>query len=134
MDKQKFSKRLTMLREEAGLTQGELADHVKLSRSAIGMYEQGRRAPDFDAVDALAEFFDVGLSYMIGVSDNRNKYPRHEEGVMHNLTVVTRNPELVDLDEAYGHASEETRYAVRMLLGMEPYDPEQVMDMRRSQK
>lgn len=113
MDKTKFSKRLAMLREELGMTQGELADNVGLSRSAIGMYEQGRREPDFDAVDALSDFFDVGMLYLIGASDIRERYPRHEA----ERRIV--DPEVSKVLFAYEKAPAKTQLMVRMLLGLD---------------
>ena len=36
---------IAALRKRAGLTQAELARHMHVSPSTIGMYEQGRRLP-----------------------------------------------------------------------------------------
>lgn len=129
-----LGKRLAELRQQKDLSQRELASQLGMTRSAISMYELGKSEPNFDVVDTFADFFDVDIGYLLGYRSDPGHYPRHEEGVIHNATIVTRNPELVDLDEAYGHASEKTRYMVRLLLGMEPYDPEQEIDMGRFQK
>lgn len=61
-----FSEILRNLRKKEQLTQDELADKLKISKSAISMYENGNRTPDFETLEAIADFFNVNLSYLIG--------------------------------------------------------------------
>ena len=61
-----FSTRLRILRQQYGLTQSELAKQLGVSTSTIGMYEQGRREPDKDALLAIANFFNVTTDYLLG--------------------------------------------------------------------
>ena len=67
--------RLRELREEKGITQIEFAKIFNLSASTIGMYEQGRRAPDITTLSRFAEYFGVSLDYIAGNSlqPNSNK-------------------------------------------------------------
>ena len=65
----KFSERLKELREEAGLSQIELAKLVKLSKSAIAYWELGQRVPSLEAVIVLADYFNVSLDYIAGLDD-----------------------------------------------------------------
>ena len=65
----KFSARLKELRLELGLSQQELAGKVGLTHTAIGLWEQGKRTPNLDAVIALAKFFGVSLDYIAGLED-----------------------------------------------------------------
>ena len=62
----KLSERLTGLRKQAWLSQQELAERMGLTRSAIGMYETGRREPDLDTLKAFADFFGVDLDTLTG--------------------------------------------------------------------
>lgn len=55
------------LRERKGITQAELAKVMNLSPSTIGMYEQGRRKPDFETATHFARFFGVSLEEVAGV-------------------------------------------------------------------
>lgn len=64
-----FSGQLLALRKQRGLTQKQLAADVGLSELAIQNYESGRRKPAFDALIALADYFDVSLDYLVGRSD-----------------------------------------------------------------
>lgn len=68
-----FSEMLKKLRLERNLSQGELAKIIGISKSTIGMYEQGKRMPKADAtLTALAEYFNVTIDYLIGLSsENR---------------------------------------------------------------
>jgi repressor LexA len=60
-----FSDNLKRLRQEKNLTQQKLADLLGISRSAIGMYENGEREPDFETSELIADFFNVRLDDLI---------------------------------------------------------------------
>ena len=57
--------RIAALRRRAGMSQAELARHLKVSASAIGMYEQGRRQPAADTLVALGSVFGVSVDYLL---------------------------------------------------------------------
>jgi transcriptional regulator with XRE-family HTH domain len=78
MKKKDFGKRLAQLRKERGMTQDDLAASLRVSRSTIGMYEQGRREPDFEFLDTVADFFDVSIGFLVSGPENRGTYPRHD--------------------------------------------------------
>ena len=64
-----FSDKLTALRKERGMSQQVLAEKTGLSRSAIGMYETGKREPDIATLELFARFFNVDMNtLMTGVS------------------------------------------------------------------
>lgn len=60
-----FGKRLKELRELNGYSQEELARQLNISRSRVGMYEQGRREPDFEMLEAIADLFNVNMDYLL---------------------------------------------------------------------
>ena len=64
-----FSERLVAVRKSLGVTQKTVAEATNLTEVAIQNYEAGRRKPAFDALLALADFFDVSLDYLVGRSD-----------------------------------------------------------------
>jgi transcriptional regulator with XRE-family HTH domain len=66
----RFHLRLRELRKVHGLSQQELADRLKISKSSINMYERGEREPGIDTLENIADFFNVDLSYLTGKSDN----------------------------------------------------------------
>lgn len=57
--------RIASLRKAFGISQAELAKHLHISSSAIGMYEQGRREPSLDMLIALSQEFGVTLDYLV---------------------------------------------------------------------
>lgn len=67
----KFKDILKQLREEEGLKQKELCTKLNLSPSAISMYEQGKRTPDIDTFELIADYFNVNLDFLKGRSDIR---------------------------------------------------------------
>lgn len=64
-----FSKRLKELREEKGLTQTQLEKNIKITHTAIYLWETEKREPKLGAVIALAQYFGVSLDYMAGLED-----------------------------------------------------------------
>ena len=50
-----FQSVLKSLRKAQGLTQEELAKVLKISRSTIGMYENGSREPDYETLELIGE-------------------------------------------------------------------------------
>ena len=69
----KFSVRLKELRTSKGLTQQKLADYIKVSKSSVNMYERGEREPGFETIEAIADFFNVDIDYLLGKSDIHNR-------------------------------------------------------------
>ena len=61
-----FSENLKILREKKQMTQQQLADKLEISRSTIGMYENGSREPDFETLELIADFFNINMDRLIG--------------------------------------------------------------------
>ena len=61
-----LSDMLTYLRKRKGLSQQELANTLKISRSAIGMYETGKREPDLETLEVFADFYHVDTNTLTG--------------------------------------------------------------------
>ena len=51
-----FSERLRELRQSKLLSQSQLADALNISKSAVSMYELGKREPDLDTLERIADF------------------------------------------------------------------------------
>lgn len=82
-----FATRLKKLRTENQLTQDELAPELGISRSTLGMYETGKREPDFETLEVIADFFNVNMSYLTGYSDD----PRNWEKIANDLGICPPN-------------------------------------------
>lgn len=61
-----FAQRLKELRKESGLTQTQFAQKFNVSNGAVGMWETGKREPDIDTINRLANFFYVSVDYLLG--------------------------------------------------------------------
>lgn len=61
-----FSERVKKLREDAGLTQEELAAKLGVSRPAVGMWENKRSRPRLDKMNQLSDLFGVPVSELLG--------------------------------------------------------------------
>lgn len=67
----KFAERLKELIEEKNLNQTQLALKLncKITKSAISLWELKKRVPNLEAAAILAQFFDVSLDYIAGLTD-----------------------------------------------------------------
>lgn len=64
------------LRISRDLTQAELARRLHMSRSRIGMYESGERTPRYDDLEAIADFFNVDMDYLLGRTNKTTMIPQ----------------------------------------------------------
>lgn len=64
-----FAKRLDELRKEKGITQKELAKSINVTTQAISSYCSGRTKPSYDVAAQIAQFFNVSLDWLCGISD-----------------------------------------------------------------
>jgi transcriptional regulator with XRE-family HTH domain len=62
-----FGNILQYLRLREGLSQSQLAKIIHVSPATIGLYEQGRRQPRRDIEEAIADYFNVSLSFLRGI-------------------------------------------------------------------
>ena len=60
------------LRLRDGLSQRDLAAKIHVSPSAIGMYESGQRFPTQEVEEALADYFNVSLDVLRGISEEHS--------------------------------------------------------------
>lgn len=61
-----FGKILRELRKNEKLTQTQLAKKLGLAFSTISMYERGDREPDFETMEAIADYFNVSMDFLHG--------------------------------------------------------------------
>ena len=57
--------RIAALRRDAGWSQAELGKRLKVSASAVGMYEQGRREPSLALIVELAKILSVSTDFLL---------------------------------------------------------------------
>ena len=65
-----FNQRLKTLRLGNGITQKDLGKIIGVGRTTISEYESGKIVPKQKSLIALAEYFNVSVDYLTGVSDS----------------------------------------------------------------
>lgn len=61
---------LKALRESKKITQTQLGEHIGAKKSAISLWESGKRQPDQETLVRLANFFEVTIDYLLGRDDS----------------------------------------------------------------
>lgn len=109
-----FSERLRELRQNKGLSQSQLADALNISKSAISMYELGKREPDLETLEGIADFFNVDINYLIGKEDGSMYYLDPEAAEI--AQEVQQRPELKILFDATRKvSSDDLKFVVDMI-------------------
>ena len=68
-----MNERLFFLREQENLTQQELADIFKVSRSLVSKWERDLITITLKQLNNYANYFNVSLDYIVGLSNNKYK-------------------------------------------------------------
>ena len=68
--------RLRDLREDADLTQKQLAALLNIRQNTYSQYENGQRQLPVEALIRLAEIFETSTDYILGLTDEMQPYPR----------------------------------------------------------
>ena len=61
-----FQIRLKKLREEKNMSQYVFAKDFGIAQSTVGGWESGKREPNFETVQKLADYFNVSVDYLLG--------------------------------------------------------------------
>ena len=67
-----LNENLRSLRSERKLRQIDLANTLGVSRTTYTQYETGKSEPDLSTLVKLAEFFNVSVDYLLGLTNIRN--------------------------------------------------------------
>lgn len=103
-----FGAVLRSLRTEYDLTQRQLADALGVSESRVGMYERGKREPDFEMLEAIADYFNVDMDYLTGRSKKQRRVTIKPIDARCSLS-----PGLQELVESYEQLNDEGREDLR---------------------
>ena len=69
-----MSNRLRDLREDADLTQTQVAKHIGMSQTGYSKYESGENDIPTQVLIRLAQFYKTSVDYILGISDQRSPY------------------------------------------------------------
>ena len=62
--------RIRDLREDADLTQRQVAEELMCDQSLYSKYERGERPLPLEAAVKLAKFYGTSLDYLVGLTDD----------------------------------------------------------------
>lgn len=65
-----LGERLRELREAKGYRQEDIGNVLHLGKSAISLWESGKRTPSPQMLQRLADFFGVSVDYLLGRTDD----------------------------------------------------------------
>ena len=57
---------LRTLRTEKNVSQKTVADFIGITRQAIAAYELGKREPDYEVLNKLADYYGVTIDFLLG--------------------------------------------------------------------
>lgn len=80
-----IGKRIRELRKATKLTQKQLSDHLGVSASAVGMYEQDRRTPDVETLATLCGMFNITADYLLFGKGTAVLEPMSAETFLNNI-------------------------------------------------
>ena len=89
-----FKEMLKYLRVRDNLSQAELADKLGVAKSTISMYEVGKREPDFETLEAIADFFNVDMNFLLGKDGSENDHYYFNDETREIAQEVFENPDM----------------------------------------
>ena len=89
-----FKEMLKYLRVRDNLSQAELADKLGVAKSTISMYEVGKREPDFETLEAIADYFNVDMNFLLGKDGSENDHYYLNDETREIAQEVFENPDM----------------------------------------
>lgn len=68
--------RIRNLREDADLTQAEVGKQINVPQRTYAYYESGERMIPPQVLVSLAQFHNVSIDYLVGLTDQKKPYPQ----------------------------------------------------------
>lgn len=89
-----FGERIKALRLRENMTQAQLAEKLRLTKSVISAYETGSRLPSYDVLIHIAQIFGVSTDYLLGLEKKQevdfSGIPQEEVNAILNLVKVMK--------------------------------------------
>lgn len=68
--------RIKNMREDHDLTQKQVAEYLNIKQNTYSQYETGSRQIPIEVLVALAELYKTSADYLLGLTDQKNPYPK----------------------------------------------------------
>lgn len=63
--------RIKEIRLQNGISQKQLALAIGVAQNTLSQYENGKRAPDFDTMARISDYFHVSVDYLLGRDEEK---------------------------------------------------------------
>jgi len=97
--------RIRYLRESAELKQKDMALEFSLNENTWSQYETNKRTPDIDTIKKIAEYFNVSIEYLMGLTDvqynPKEKEFREMVHIYHSLSKEEKRELIKELKEKH---------------------------------
>jgi transcriptional regulator with XRE-family HTH domain len=103
-----FATNLVRLRKSKELTQQELADALGVNKQQLSEFERGRRTPNFEVLDRIAEYFqatpnqifgssqEIELEYAVLQTDEYNERAKETLTLLKKIEQYFDNPDFMN--------------------------------------
>lgn len=68
--------RIKDLREDADITQSQLAEYLHIKQNTYSQYETEQRQLPLDVLIKLAKYFNTSTDYILGLTSIKEPYPK----------------------------------------------------------
>lgn len=73
----KYNERIREIREEHSYTQTHIANLLNVGQRTYCDYESGKTRIPIDSIIILAQYYNVSMDYIVGVSNHKGHFPNH---------------------------------------------------------
>lgn len=71
-----YYEKIREIREDRGYTQQQIADFLHIGQRTYSDYESGKTRIPLESAMKLAEFYNVSLDYLVGITGHLSPYPK----------------------------------------------------------
>lgn len=72
----RYTERIRALREDNDYNQTQVANAIHVAQTTYSDYEKGKVRIPIECLIKLAQFYDVDMNYISGISDIKNPFPQ----------------------------------------------------------
>lgn len=109
-----LGEKIKNLRLKKKLTLRELSEKVNLKANTLSQIENEKRKPSIESLNALADFFNVSVDYLLGRTDDPHNA---EKKVIKEKTADLNDDETIFTYEGHQIPPEDLEYMKRLLRG-----------------
>ena len=115
--------RIKELRKNKGVTVKELSEIIGISQSMLSNYENGNSEPrDKETWKKLADYFDVSVAYIMGLSDYKTSVASSAQTLKKNVEKGVSYPQANSLIAEF--LGEKMIYKFQEVMNLDSQDPE----------